>query len=85
MMFPRNIKGIAKGLEISGLGNVENSFRSEIGRMIALREQEYYVPGLPKYLRIIFPQGIHASEGHKGDFIACCHDEHDIYVKHNMK
>ena len=51
--------------------------------MIALREQEYYVPGLPKYLRIIFLQGIHASEGHKGDFIACCHDEHDIYVKHN--
>ena len=53
--------------------------------MIELRAQSYYVPGLPKYLRIIFPQGIHASEGHKGDFIACCHDEHDIYVKHNMK
>ena len=32
--FPRNIKGIAKGLEISGFGIVEYSVRSESGRMI---------------------------------------------------
>ena len=55
---PRNFKGIAKGLEISGFGIVEYSVRSESGRMIALRVQAYYVPGLPTYLRIIYPQGI---------------------------
>ena len=48
--FPRNLKGIAKCLEISGFGIVEYSVRSENGRMIALRYQAYYVPGLPKYL-----------------------------------
>ena len=57
--FPRNLKGIAKGLEISGFGIVEYSVRSESGSMIALRAQAYYVPGLPKELRIIYPQGIH--------------------------
>ena len=36
---------------------------SEIGRMIALRDQVYYVPGLPKDLRIISLQGISTSEG----------------------
>ena len=61
-IFPRNIKGIAKGLEISGFGIVEDSVRSESGRIVALRYQAYYVPGLPKYLRIISPQGIRTSE-----------------------
>ena len=61
--FPRNIKGIAKGLEISGFGIVEYYVRSESGRMKALRAQAYYVPGLPKDLRIISPQGICTSEG----------------------
>ena len=60
-MLPRNIKGIAKGLEISGFGIVEYSVRSESGRMIALRDQAYYVPGLPKYLCIIYPQEIFTS------------------------
>ena len=82
---PRNTKGIEKGLEISGFGIVEYSVRSEIGRMIALRAQEYYVPGLPKYLCIIYPQGIHISEGCKGIFIAHCHDEKDGYVELNLK
>ena len=54
----RNLKGIAKSLEISVFGIVEYYVRSEIGRMIALRDQAYYVPGLPDDLRIIFPQGI---------------------------
>ena len=49
----RNLKGIAKSLEISGFGIVEYSVRSESGGMIALRDQAYYVPGLPKDLRII--------------------------------
>ena len=73
--LPRNLKGIAKGLEIYGFGIVEHSVRSKSGRMIAFRAQEYYVPGLPKYLRIISLQGIRTSEGYKGTFIAHCHDE----------
>ena len=60
--FPRNLKVIAKGLEISGFGIVEYYVRSESGRMIALRDQAYYVPGLPKDLRIISSQGIRTSE-----------------------
>ena len=48
--FPRKLKGIAKDLEISRFGIVEYSVRSESGRMIALRDQEYYVPGLTKDL-----------------------------------
>ena len=51
--FPRNIKGIAKRLDISGFGIVEYSVRSKSGRTIALRYQAYYVSGLPKDLRII--------------------------------
>ena len=51
--FPRKLKGIAKGIEISGFGIVEYSVRSESGRMIALWDQAYYVPGLPNDLRII--------------------------------
>ena len=42
---------------------------SESGRMIALRDQAYYVPGLPKYLRIIYPQGVNTPEGYKVTFI----------------
>ena len=49
--FPRKLKGIAKGLEISGFGIVEYSVRSESARMIALRAPEYYVPSFPKDLR----------------------------------
>ena len=53
--FPRNLKGIAKGLEIFGFGIVEYSVRSESGRIIALWDEEYYVPGLPKVLCVIYP------------------------------
>ena len=38
-IFPINIKGIAKGLEVSGFGIVEYSVISESGRVIALRAQ----------------------------------------------
>ena len=82
---PRNLKYIAKYLDISGFGIVKYSARSESGHMISLRAQEYYAPGLPKYLRIISPQGICTSEGYKGTFIAHCHYEHDIYVELNLK
>ena len=53
--------------------------------MIALWDQSYYVPGLPKDLRIISPQGIHTSEGYKGTFIVYFHDEQDGYAELNLK
>ena len=53
--------------------------------MIALRAQEYYVPGLPKDLRIISPQGICTSEGYKVTVIAHCRDEQDGYAELNLK
>ena len=53
--------------------------------MLALRAQEYYVPGIPKDLRINYPQGIHTSEGYKGTFIAHCNDEQDGYAEINLK
>ena len=84
-IFPRNIKVVAKGLEIFGFGIVEYSVRSESGRIIVLWDQAYYVPGLPKYFRIISPQGIHTSGGYKGTFIAHCHENHDSYVGLNLK
>ena len=37
--FPRNLKGIAKVLDISGFGIVEYYVRSESESMIALRDQ----------------------------------------------
>ena len=61
--FPIKLKGIAKGLDISGFGIFEYSVRSESGCMIALQDQAYYVPRLPKDLHIIYPQVIHTSEG----------------------
>ena len=53
--------------------------------MIALRDQAYYVPGLPKDLRIISPQGICTSEVYKINFIAHCHDEQYGYAMLNLK
>ena len=53
--------------------------------MIALRYLAYYVPGLPKDLRIISPQGIRTSEGYKGALIAHCHYEYDSYSELNLK
>ena len=83
--FPRNLKGIEKGLEIYIFGIVEYSVRSESGRIIAIRAHAYYVPGLPKYLRIISPPGIRTSEVYKGNFIAHFHDEHDSYAELSLK
>ena len=56
--FPRKLKGISRFLQTSGFEIVKYSVRSESGRMNALQVQAYYVPGLPKYLRIISPQEI---------------------------
>ena len=83
--FSRKLKGIAKGLEIYGYGIVEYSVRSESGHMIALWDQAYYVPGLPKDLRIISPQGISTSEGYKGTFINHFHDEYNSYAELILK
>ena len=83
--LPRNIKGIAKVLEMYRFGIVEYSVRSESSRMIALRAQTYYVPRLPKYLRIIYPQGIRTSAGYMGNFISHFRDEHDSYAEINLK
>ena len=83
--IPKKAQGIAKGLEISGFGIVEYPVRSESGRMIALRAQAYYVPGLPKDFSIISPQGIRTSEGYKITFIAHCRDEQDGYAELNLK
>ena len=57
-MLPINLKGIEKVLEIYGFGIVKYYFRSESGSMIALRDQSYYVTGLPTDFLIINPQGI---------------------------
>ena len=81
---PRNLKGISKGLDIYRFGIVKYSFRSERGRMIALRDQAYYVPGSPKYLHIISSQGICTPEGYKGAFTAHCNDDHDSYAEINL-
>ena len=53
--------------------------------MIALRYQAYYIPGLPKGLCIISPQGICTSEGYKGTFIAHFLDEQYVYAELNLK
>ena len=53
--------------------------------MIALQDQAYYVPGLPKDLCIIYPQGICTSEVYKGTFIAHFNDEQDGYEELILK
>ena len=65
-MFPRNLKSIEKYLEISGFGIIWYYVKSKGGHTIELRDQTYYVPGLPKDFLIIYPQGIHTSERYKG-------------------
>ena len=52
-IFKRNIRSITKGLAVSGFGIVQYSVRIEIGRMIELQTQVYYIYGLPKDLHII--------------------------------
>ena len=84
-MFPRNIKGIAKGLDISGFGIVEYFVRSESGRIIVLQDQAYYVPGLPKDLPIFSPQGNCTAERYTVTFIAHCRDEHGSYAEHKFR
>ena len=84
-MFPINIEGIEKGLDIYGFWIFEYSVSSESGRMIALQSQAYYVPRLPKDLRIIYPRGICTSEEYKVTFIVHCHDENYSYVELTLK
>ena len=60
--FSRNIKGVAKGLNIPVFGIFVYSVGNESGHMIAFQDQAYYVPGLSKDLRIISPQVLCTSE-----------------------
>ena len=53
--------------------------------MIEIWDQAYYFTGLPKDLRIIYPQGINTSEGYKGTVIAHCHYDNDSYAELNLK
>ena len=53
--------------------------------MIALRAQAYYVPGLPKDLRIISPKCICISEGYKGTFIDHFHYDQGGYRELALK
>ena len=82
--FPIILKGISKSIEISVFWTVEYYVKSESWCMIALRNHEYYVTWLQKYLCILYPQLIHTSEGRMGTFIAHCHDEHDCYAELNL-
>ena len=84
-MFPINLKGTAKVLEIYGFGIVEYSARGKSARMIALRDQAYYVTGSTHDFCIIYSQGIHTSELYRGTFIGNCHDENDIYAELNFE
>ena len=84
-MFPRNFKFIARGFYIPGFGIVKYDVRSESGRIIAIQDHAYYVPGLPKDLCIISPQDIRTSEGYKVAFVSHCCYEHDIYEELNLK
>ena len=84
-MFPRNLKGIEKGLDISGFEIVKYSVRCESGHIVALWYQVYYSPGLPKDLCIIYLQGIFTPEGYKVTLISHYHDEHDSYAELNFK
>ena len=52
---------------------------------MALRDQAYYVPGLPKYLLIISPQDILTSEGYMVTFMSHCHDCQYGYAELNLK
>ena len=82
--FRRNIKVVAKGPDIYAFGIVDCRFISESGHIIVLWYQAYYVPGLPKYLRILPLQSTLPSEGYKGTFIAHCYDDHDGYAELNL-
>ena len=61
--FSRNIKGTPEGLQISRFETVGYSVRNESVRIIALQDQAYYVPGLPKDFYIIYTHGNFTSEG----------------------
>ena len=56
--FQINIKVIEKGLQLYGFGIFEYSIRSESLHIIALRDQSYFFPGLPKDLCITYQQVI---------------------------
>ena len=61
------------------------TYRNKSGRVISLQAQSYYVPVLPKYSRIIYPQSIGMSEVYKGKIIPPIHGDNDSYAELNLK
>ena len=81
----RNIESISKSLGISIFGIVEYSVSSESGRFIAIYDKVYSVPELPKYLCIIYLQGICTSEIYRSFFVYNCYDKHESYAELKLK
>jgi len=69
------LKGIAKGLQIQGVGTVEYTIQDDANNDVTLRLKAYWVPKIGNELRLISPQGIRTVEGHRGSFI--CHTQDD--------
>ena len=57
----RKPKGIPEGIESAGFRIVAYYVRSKSRRIFEIQDQTYHVPGLPKGLSIIYPQGIRTS------------------------
>ena len=76
---------LQKALRFLNFGIIEYYVQSESGCMISLWVQAHYMHGLPKYLRLIYAQGVHKFEGYKGIFIYNFHDNNDSFADINFK
>ena len=65
------MKGIASGLQIEGTGIVEYHLLGDNEELIRLELEAYYVPALPKDLRLLSPQHLKTVEGHRASVV--CH------------
>ena len=63
------IQGIGTGLKIQGKGLVEYMLNDTSGNAVKLKLTAYWVPTLPKGVRLISPQVITTAEGDGGLFI----------------
>ena len=69
------MKGIASGLQIEGKGIVEYHLLGDNEELIRLELEAYYVPALPKDLRLLSPQHLKTVEGHRASVV--CHSGDD--------
>ena len=83
--FPVKLKVTSKGFDIYRFIIVQYFISSESGRMIVFQFQTYYFSGLTKDLYIIYQQDVHTSEGNKGTFIDCFHDDNVSYEELKLK